>query len=76
MAGQWEGERERPKTRGEAVSKVRNRTNRGLGGRVGGRGRGRGKGKGNMLRQSCDGGRMGGGIWGDGRLVCQVARLR
>jgi len=39
-----------------------------LGGRVGGRGRGKGKGK--MLRRSCDGGRMGGGIWADGRLVC------
>jgi len=50
------------------VSKVRKRTNRGLGGRVGGRGRG--KRKGNMLRRSCDGGRMGGGIWGDGRLAC------
>ncbi len=68
VAGQWEGERERQKTRGEAVSKVRKRTNRGLGGRVGGRGRG--KRKGNMLRRSCDGGRMGGGIWGDGRLAC------
>ncbi len=50
------------------MSKVRNRTNRSLGGRVGGRGRGKGKGK--MLRRSCDGGRMGGGIWADGRLVC------